>query len=343
MSAMRRDLSETYEPASGPTSAPRVLGCGNFGTAKLMRRKATGELVAIKYIERGAKIDENVKRELVNHRLLTHPNIVRFIEAVVTEKHLAIVMEYASGGELFDRILKKGRFEEPEARYFFQQLISGVAYCHAKGVAHRDLKLENTLVHGESVPRLKICDFGYSKNSLIDSDPKSTVGTPAYIAPEVLERRPYDGKMADVWSCGVTLFVMLCGRYPFEDKRKPRDFRSTILKIRSCDYAVPSGVRLTRGCLDLIQRIFVVDTAQRIDIPGIQAHPWFLTDLPAELVRGDFSQLESETSPTSTMSIEEIHAIVEEAKIPYGGTGRDLVEDGDHDMVTSGEFDDDDF
>ncbi len=343
MSAMRRDLSETYEPASGPTSAPRVLGCGNFGTAKLMRRKATGELVAIKYIERGAKIDENVKRELVNHRLLTHPNIVRFIEAVVTEKHLAIVMEYASGGELFDRILKKGRFEEPEARYFFQQLISGVAYCHAKGVAHRDLKLENTLVHGESVPRLKICDFGYSKNSLIDSDPKSTVGTPAYIAPEVLERKPYDGKMADVWSCGVTLFVMLCGRYPFEDKRKPRDFRSTILKIRSCDYAVPSGVRLTRGCLDLIQRIFVVDTAQRIDIPGIQAHPWFLTDLPAELVRGDFSQLESETSPTSTMSIEEIHAIVEEAKIPYGGTGRDLVEDGDHDMVTSGEFDDDDF
>ena len=82
------------------------------------------------------------------------------LSAVVTEKHLAIVMEYASGGELFDRILKNGRFEEPEARYFFQQLISGVAYCHAKGVAHRDLKLENTLVHGESVPRLKICDFG---------------------------------------------------------------------------------------------------------------------------------------------------------------------------------------
>lgn len=343
MSSVRRDLSETYEPASGPTSAPKVLGCGNFGTAKLMRRKATGELVAIKYIERGSKIDENVKRELVNHRLLTHPNIVRFIEAVVTEKHLAIVMEYASGGELFDWILRKGRFEEPEARYFFQQLISGVAYCHAKGVAHRDLKLENTLVHGERAPRLKICDFGYSKNSLIDSDPKSTVGTPAYIAPEVLERKPYDGKMADVWSCGVTLFVMLCGRYPFEDKRKPRDFRSTILKIRSCDYAVPSGVRLTKGCLDLIQRIFVVDTAKRIDIPGIQAHPWFLTDLPAELVRGDFSELESVTSPTSTMSIEEIHAIVEEAKIPYGGAGRDLVEDGDHDMVTSGEFDDDDF
>ena len=82
------------------------MGGGNFGTAKLMRRKATGELVAIKYIERGAKIDENVKRELVNHRLLTHPNIVRFIEAVVTEKHLALVMAYASGGELCERILK---------------------------------------------------------------------------------------------------------------------------------------------------------------------------------------------------------------------------------------------
>ena len=96
----------------------------------------------------------------------------------------------------------------------------------------------------------------------------------------------------------------------------------------------------------MIQRIFVVDTAQRIDIPGIQAHPWFLTDLPAELVRGDFSQLESETSPTSTMSIEEILAIVEEAKTPYEGAERDHHDaqmDGDHDMVTSGEFDDDDF
>jgi serine/threonine-protein kinase SRK2 len=343
MRGRARELSELYVPPDGPSAAPRVLGNGNFGTAKLMRSARTGELVAIKYIERGAKIDENVKRELVNHRLLTHENVVRFIEVVLTKTHLAIAMEYASGGELFDRILKKGKFCEAEGRYFFQQLISGVAHCHAKGVAHRDLKLENTLLDGGAVPRLKICDFGYSKNAFIDSDPKSTVGTPAYIAPEVLERKPYDGKTADVWSCGVTLFVMLCGKYPFEDKRKPRDFRSTILKIRSGDYAIPPGVELSAGCLDLIQRIFVVDAAKRIDIAGIRAHPWFLIDLPIELVDVEGAANPTNASPTSTMSIEEIHAIVEEAKKPYEGVEQDYHDaqmDGDHDMVTSGEFDD---
>ncbi|GMP39294.1 hypothetical protein CsSME_00010184 [Camellia sinensis var. sinensis] len=150
------------------------IGSGNFGVARLMRNKETKELVAMKYIERGQKIDENVAREIINHRSLRHPNIIRFKEVVLTPTHLAIVMEYAAGGELFERICNAGRFSEDEARYFFQQLISGVSYCHSMA------------------PRLKICDFGYSKSSLLHSRPKSTVGTPAYIAPEVLSRREYD-------------------------------------------------------------------------------------------------------------------------------------------------------
>jgi serine/threonine-protein kinase SRK2 len=105
-----------------------------------------------------------VEREIVNHRQLSgHPNIVAFYELFLTSTHLAISMEYAAGGELFDRIVKAGRFSEDEARYFFQQLISGVAWCHREGVCHRDLKLENTLLDGKPAPRLKICDFGYSK------------------------------------------------------------------------------------------------------------------------------------------------------------------------------------
>ncbi|KAF8405823.1 hypothetical protein HHK36_007900 [Tetracentron sinense] len=177
------------------------IGSGNFGVARLMRNKETRELVAIKYIERGRKIDENVAREIINHRSLRHPNIIRFKEAsifflvVLTPTHLAIVMEYAAGGELFERICKAGRFSEDEARYFFQQLISGVNYCHFMQICHRDLKLENTLLDGSPAPRLKICDFGYSKSSLLHSRPKSTVGTPAYIAPEVFSRREYDGKV----------------------------------------------------------------------------------------------------------------------------------------------------
>ncbi|KAL8527643.1 hypothetical protein ACS0TY_005478 [Phlomoides rotata] len=231
------------------------IGSGNFGVARLMRNKETKELVAMKYIERGHKIDENVAREIINHRSLRHPNIIRFKEVVLTPTHLAIVMEYAAGGELFERICTAGRFSEDEARYFFQQLISGVDYCHSmvrlhiskfvvmwmlviicflfpfdrwKQICHRDLKLENTLLDGSPAPRLKICDFGYSKSSLLHSRPKSTVGTPAYIAPEVLSRREYDGKLADVWSCGVTLYVMLVGAYPFEDQADPKNFRKTI-------------------------------------------------------------------------------------------------------------------
>ncbi|URE42927.1 serine threonine-protein kinase [Musa troglodytarum] len=174
------------------------IGSGNFGVARLMRDMVTGELVAMKYIPRGQKINENVAREIINQRSLCHPNIIRFREVVLTPTHLAIVMEYAAGGELFERICHAGRFSEDEARYFFQQLISGVSYCHYMQICHRDLKLENTLLDGSPAPRLKICDFGYSKSSLLHSRPKSTVGTPAYIAPEVLSRREYDGKVSSV-------------------------------------------------------------------------------------------------------------------------------------------------
>ncbi|XP_050906713.1 serine/threonine-protein kinase SRK2I isoform X2 [Lathyrus oleraceus] len=240
----------------------RDIGSGNFGVARLMTDKLTKELVAVKYIERGDKIDENVKREIINHRSLRHPNIIRFKEVILTPTHLAIVMEYASGGEMFERISKAGRFTEDEARFFFQQLISGVSYCHSMQVCHRDLKLENTLLDGDPALHLKICDFGYSKSSVLHSQPKSTVGTPAYIAPEVLLKQEYDGKIADVWSCGVTLYVMLVGSYPFEDPDNPKDFRKTIQRVLSVQYSVPDFVQISPECRDIISRIFVFDPAE---------------------------------------------------------------------------------
>uniref|UniRef100_M1BBR9 Serine/threonine-protein kinase SAPK1 n=1 Tax=Solanum tuberosum TaxID=4113 RepID=M1BBR9_SOLTU len=145
------------------------IGSGNFGVAKLVKDKLTNELYAVKYIERGKKIDEHVQREIMNHRSLKHPNIIRFKEVFLTPTHLAIVMEYAAGGELFERICNAGRFSEDEARFFFQQLISGVSYCHSMQICHRDLKLENTLLDDSSKPRLKICDFGYSKAMILNS------------------------------------------------------------------------------------------------------------------------------------------------------------------------------
>ncbi|KAG6779976.1 hypothetical protein POTOM_016382 [Populus tomentosa] len=287
------------------------IGSGNFGVARLMRHKQTKELVAMKYIERGLKV-------------------------VVTPTHLAIIMEYAAGGELFERICNAGRFSEDEARYFFQQLISGVSYCHSMQICHRDLKLENTLLDGSPAPRLKICDFGYSKSSLLHSRPKSTVGTPAYIAPEVLSRREYDGKLADVWSCGVTLYVMLVGAYPFEDQEDPKNFRKTINRIMAVQYKIPDYVHISQDCRHLLSRIFVANPIRRITIKEIKSHPWFLKNLPRELTEAAQAMYYRKENPTfSLQSVGEIMKIVEEARIPppvsrsIGGFGWVGEEDDD--------------
>ncbi|KAL6008509.1 Serine/threonine-protein kinase sapk2 [Asimina triloba] len=343
---------ERYEPL-------KELGSGNFGVARLVRDKKTKELLAVKSIERGKKIDENVQREIINHRSLKHPNIVRFKEVVLTPTHLAIIMEYAAGGELFEKICSAGRFSEDElrkwqqARYFFQQLISGVSYCHAMEICHRDLKLENTLLDGSPMPRLKICDFGYSKvetvphttfSALLHSQPKSTVGTPAYIAPEVLSRKEYDGKnccllqISDVWSCGVTLYVMLVGAYPFEDPEDPRNFKKTIgfgrvdVQLDGVPTANGSGVR---------------GTDMKITIPEIKKHPWFLKNLPRELIDGEKTNYENENPNCPSQSLKDVMRIIQEARTPAEGSkaaGQSLADsDDDTDVETedvdeSGDF-----
>ncbi|KAM0864468.1 hypothetical protein ACQ4PT_043919 [Festuca glaucescens] len=215
----RNALDEKYEPV-------RDIGSGNFGVARLMRNRSNGELVAVKLIERGHRIDENVYREIVNHRSLRHPNIVQFIEA----------------------------------RYFFQQLICGVSYCH-------------------------------HMSSVLHSRPKSAVGTPAYIAPEVLRRQEYDGKMADVWSCGVTLYVMIVGAYPFEDQDDPKNIKKII---------------------------------QRITMREIKRHPWFLKNLPRELTEAGqstyYMRSSSSVPPFSKQTTQDIMRIVEDAKTRPGSS-----------------------
>ncbi|KAK4394027.1 Serine/threonine-protein kinase SAPK2 [Sesamum angolense] len=350
---------------------------GNFGVAKLVRDKWTGELYAVKYIERGKKIDEHVQREIMNHRSLRHPNIIRFKEVLLTPTHLAIVMEYAAGGELFERICNAGRFSETRhiflpIDYVISEVLLSTAdigsqllplhgnnyessfdmfslhqecknlnpYHKTQQICHRDLKLENTLL-GSTAPRLKICDFGYSKSSVLHSQPKSTVGTPAYIAPEVLSRKelPMFGLV------GLRLYVMLVGAYPFEDPDDPRNFKKTINRILSVHYSIPDYVRVSKECKHLLSRIFVADPEKRITIPEIKKHPWFLKNLPVEFMEGEEASLQAKNDDYPSQSIEEALAIIQEARKPGDDpkTGGQLLEgsmDLDDEIDTDADIDD---
>jgi len=151
---------------------------------------------------------------------------------------------------------------------------------------------------------------------LLHSKPNSTVGTPAYIAPEVLSRKEYDGKVADVWSCGVTLYVMLVGSYPFEDPEDPRNFRKTISRILGVQYSIPDYVRVSSDCRRLLSQIFVSDPSKRITIPEIKKHPWFLKNLPREISEREKANYKYTETAEPAQAVDEIMRIVQEAKTP---------------------------
>eukprot|EP00245_Coleochaete_scutata_P005081 TRINITY_DN1835_c0_g1_i2.p1 TRINITY_DN1835_c0_g1~~TRINITY_DN1835_c0_g1_i2.p1 ORF type:complete len:199 (+),score=41.23 TRINITY_DN1835_c0_g1_i2:164-760(+) len=189
------------------------------------------------------------------------------------------------------------------------------------------------------------------QSSLLHSQPKSTVGTPAYIAPEVLSKKEYDGKIADVWSCGVTLYVMLVGAYPFEDPEDPKNFRKTIARIMNVQYMVPDYVHISPECRDLLSRIFVALPSSRISIPEIRRHDWFLKNLPADLAYSEESSYDHEDALHPPQSIEEINQIIAEARIAGAGSANHYLEESgidgedidmenelDPDVDSSGEF-----
>lgn len=310
----------------------KKLNEGQQGTSNLMRNKLTGEMVAVKFIQRGPKVDKSVEREILCHRGLSHGNIVKFLEVFLTPEYLGIVMEYTSHGEMFDYVASKGHLAEAEARYFFQQLICGVEYCHKMGVVHRDLKLENTLLHVEEghAPRVKICDFGYSKSMRYHSMPNSTVGTPAYIAPEVFLRSgpddAYSGEASDVWSCGVLLFVMLFGTYPFGDPKEGNASISKVIeRIVTARVSFPPEIPISREAVDLFSKIFVPDASQRISISGIRSHPFFTTNLPWEFQVNAPLPLEVRQSDEDTRSIlQEARHVDTSMQVPFWD--RDIVE-----------------
>jgi len=257
----------------------KTLGHGSFGKVKIAEHLPTGYKVAIKILNRrkmkSPDMEEKVRREIKICRLFVHPHIIRLYEVIETQTDIYVVMEYVKSGELFDYIVEKGRLQEDEARTFFQQIISGVEYCHRNMVVHRDLKPENLLLHSRG--NVKIADFGLSNVMRDGHFLKTSCGSPNYAAPEVVSGKLYAGPEIDVWSCGVILYALLCGTLPFDDENIPNLFK----KIKGGVYTLPS--HLSHGARDLIPRMLVVDPMKRITIPEIREHFWFKARLPRYL------------------------------------------------------------
>jgi len=184
-----------------------------------------------------------------------------------------IVLELVTGGELFDKIVREGRFDEKTARFYFRQLVRGVKYCHKAGVCHRDLKPENLLLDGDG--NLKISDFGLSALYTGSTEDNSratllhtTCGTPNYVAPEVLNDKGYDGRAADVWSMGVILYVLLAGYLPFDEPIMSALFR----KIQKADFEYPKW--FSPQIRSLLDKVLVTNPKKRLTLEQIEADPW---------------------------------------------------------------------
>lgn len=252
----------------------KTLGKGTFSKVKYGVDVETNAAFAIKIIDKQqlAKehMEEQLKREIAIMKHLKHENIVQLKEVLQTAKHIYIVLELVTGGELFDRIVAAKRFDENTGRKYFQQLILAIYYCHQQGIAHRDLKPENLLLDAQD--RLKISDFGLSNLQRSGSQGmllQTVCGTPNYVAPEVLKEKGYNGFTADLWSCGVILFVMLAGYLPFDDPNMNALFN----KIERGEYRMAKY--FSPEVKDLISKMLVVEPEKRFTLDDVIGHPWF--------------------------------------------------------------------
>ena len=251
----------------------RLLGKGTFAKVYYGKHVVSGESVAIKVISKDQVkkegMMEQIQREISVMRLVRHPNVVELKEVMATKTKIFFVMEYVKGGELFAKVAR-GKLREDAARKYFQQLISAVDFCHSRGVSHRDLKPENLLL--DENEDLKVSDFGLSslpEQLRYDGLLHTQCGTPAYVAPEVLRKKGYDGSKADIWSCGVILYVLLAGYLPFQEENMMKMYR----KVFKAEFEYPPW--FSTDSKRLISKLLVADPERRITIPSIMRTSWF--------------------------------------------------------------------
>lgn len=257
----------------GPYTLGKTLGEGTTGKVKLGTHKITGATVAIKIIKKSqvtqtASTRRKIEREISVMKLFKHKNVLELFEVFQNSKYIFLVLEHIQGGELFDYVVKRGRLPDDEAFHFFKQIILGLEYCHTKLICHRDLKLENLLVDGDK--NIKIADFGMANMMSETSLLETSCGSPHYASPEVAKGEKYHGTEADVWSVGVILFALVCGRLPFDDE----DIGRLLYKVRQAQYQIPDF--LDADLRDLISQMLQINTSKRITIKQIKAHKWWL-------------------------------------------------------------------
>jgi serine/threonine-protein kinase SRK2 len=297
---------------------------GGFGFIDLFEDQISKQLVAIKFIERGDRVTKRTERQILQHQALIHPHIVQLIEVFLTEDglHLAIVMEYVEGTTLLDHVNSYGKLEEDEARWYFQQIMIALDYLHRKEIASRDMKLQNILLEDDEArqrPLLKVTGFGHAKHERFHSAPASLVGTTEYLSPEVIRsagKKAYNGRSADVWACGVMLFRMTIGSYPFErmeDRLDPR--RMTTMADRICkgDYQIPNS--LDPDLAVLIQGMLQPDPKKRMPLSQILQNPWFTDGLPSGVLEMN-SRLPEGPEDGQGQDVFTIKEILDHARVP---------------------------
>ena len=246
----------------------KTLGTGTYGKVKFAHSLRLKQPVAVKIVSRKVAKDVHLKflpRELDALRSLRHKNVVELIEVLETQDHVYIVMELAEGGDLLDYINKKRFLNNEDAKGLFHDLVDGLFECHRLRFVHRDLKCENMLLSRNL--RLKISDFGFARHFSDTQKLQTYCGSYAYAAPEIIIGEPYLGRMADIWSIGVILYAMVCGKLPFKDKDA-----KTLLSDVASKLHFPS--RINESCKDLIKGILKFNPQDRLTLEDIKSHPW---------------------------------------------------------------------
>ncbi|XP_061773633.1 serine/threonine-protein kinase BRSK2 isoform X5 [Nerophis ophidion] len=255
----------------GPYRLEKTLGKGQTGLVKLGVHCVTCQKVAIKIVNR-EKLSESVlmkvEREIAILKLIEHPHVLKLHDVYENKKYLYLVLELVSGGELFDYLVKKGRLTPKEARKFFRQIMSALDFCHSHSICHRDLKPENLLLDEKN--NIRIADFGMASLQVGDSLLETSCGSPHYACPEVIRGEKYDGRKADVWSCGVILFALLVGALPFDDD----NLRNLLEKVKLGVFHMPHFI--PPDCQNLLRGMIEVDASKRLKLEQIQKHTWYI-------------------------------------------------------------------